>query len=51
MAKAVSCACGWHAQGTEEDLVDALTRHAEEAHGEKASPEQAVSEIDEGCGC
>ncbi len=51
MAKAVSCACGWHARGTEEDPVDALARHVEEAHGEQTSREQAASEIEEGCGC
>jgi predicted small metal-binding protein len=51
MAKAVSCACGWHARGTEEDLVDALARHVEEAHGERTSREPVASEIEEECGC
>ncbi len=51
MANAVSCACGWHARGTEEDLVDALARHVEQEHGEKTSHEEAAPEIDDGCGC
>ncbi len=49
MAKAVSCACGWHAHGTEEGLVDAFIRHAEEGHGKKISREQAASQIQEKC--
>ncbi len=51
MANAVGCACGWHARGTEEDLVDALTRHVEEEHGEKTSREQTGSQTEEECGC
>ncbi len=38
MAKAVSCACGWHAHGTEEGLVDAFIRHAEEGHEQEDFP-------------
>lgn len=51
MAKAVSCACGWHTHGTEEGLIDAFTRLVEEDHGKKISREQAASEIQEDCGC
>ncbi len=51
MANTVSCACGWQTRGTEEDLTDALARHVEEAHGKKTSREQAVPEIEGGCGC
>ncbi len=52
MAKAVSCACGWHTQGTKEDLVDAaFARHIEEEHGKETSVEQSASQIEEGCGC
>ena len=50
MANAVNCPCGWRARGTEEDLADALARHREEAHGEKASRESVASEI-EGSSC
>ncbi len=49
MAKAVSCSCGWHAHGTEEGLVEAFIRHAEERHGKKISGEQAECRIQENC--
>jgi predicted small metal-binding protein len=52
MANGVSCACGWRARGTEEELTDALARHTEEAHGEKTSRESVASEIEGGsCDC
>lgn len=45
MAKVVSCNCGWQAHGTEEELITAFTRHVEQMHGTRLSPEQAAAKI------
>ena len=45
MAKAVSCNCGWHAHGAEEELIDAFTRHVEQGHGARISREQAAAKL------
>jgi hypothetical protein len=45
MAKAASCNCGWHAHGTEEDLIDAFSRYLEQGHGARISREQAAANI------
>jgi predicted small metal-binding protein len=45
MAKAVSCNCGWHAHGTEEELVSAFSQHLEQMHGARISREQAAAKI------
>jgi len=45
MAKAVSCNCGWHAHGTEEELIEAFRSHVEQGHGAKISREQAAAKI------
>ena len=45
MANAVSCGCGWHEHGTDEELVDAFVRHVEEAHGKQISREAAATQI------
>lgn len=44
MSKAVSCNCGWHAHGTEEELVEAFVQHVK-GHGEQISREQAAARI------
>lgn len=43
MAKAISCACGWHQHGTEEEVVEAFVDHAREAHTMEVSREAAAS--------
>ena len=45
MAKAVSCNCGWHAHGVEEEVIDAFSRHMEQGHGARISREQAAAKI------
>lgn len=45
MAKAVSCNCGWHAHGTEEELIEAFVSHVEQGHGARISREQAAAQI------
>lgn len=47
MAKAVSCGCGWHEHGTEEELVGAFVQHVGEAHGKEISREAAAARIQE----
>ncbi len=47
MAKAVSCACGWHQYGTEEELAEAFVRHVEEAHGKEIYREAAAARVQE----
>lgn len=45
MSKAVSCNCGWHAHGTEEELVEAFVQHVEKGHGAQVSRDQAAAKI------
>jgi predicted small metal-binding protein len=40
----VTCDCGWHAQGPEEELVPKIQEHAREAHGLEVTPEQALAQ-------
>ena len=48
MAKAVSCVCGWHEHGTEEDeLAEAFVQHVEEAHGKQISRQAAAARVHE----
>jgi predicted small metal-binding protein len=45
MAKSISCNCGWHEHGTEQELVDAFVQHVQQGHGKQVSQEQAASLI------
>jgi len=47
MAKSISCNCGWHEHGTEEELVEAFVQHAQEGRGSQVSREKAASLIRE----
>ncbi len=47
MTKSISCNCGWHEHGSEEELVDAFVQHVQEGHGNQVSREQAASLIRE----
>ncbi len=47
MAKALSCACGWHEHGTEEELTEAFVQHVQEGHGKEISREFAAKQIQE----
>lgn len=46
MSKAVTCNCGWHQHGIEEDeLVEAFSRHVEASHGARISRQQAAAKV------
>lgn len=46
MSKAVTCTCGWHRHGTEEDeLAEAFIQHVEAGHGARISRAQAAAKI------
>lgn len=48
MSKAVTCNCGWHQHGTEEDeLAEAFIQHVEASHGARISRQQAAARIAE----
>jgi predicted small metal-binding protein len=47
MAKAVTCVCGWHEHGAEEELVEDFVQHVEEARGKQISREAAVARVEE----
>jgi predicted small metal-binding protein len=47
MTKSISCNCGWHEHGTEEELVNSFVQHVQEGHGKQVSREQAASLIRE----
>ncbi len=47
MTKSISCNCGWHEHGTEEELVEAFVQHAQEGPGSQVSREKAASLIRE----
>lgn len=42
MSQSISCPCGWHQHGTEDELVEAFVRHVEQDHGKAASREDAA---------
>ena len=39
----VRCACGWHARGTEDEVVAAAADHGEQVHNMTASREQILA--------
>jgi predicted small metal-binding protein len=41
----VRCACGFEAQGTEEELILILEEHALEAHNVKVTEEQVLASV------
>lgn len=47
MAKSVTCVCGWHRHGEEEELIESFIQHVEAGHGKQISREQAASSIKE----
>jgi predicted small metal-binding protein len=43
MLKEVTCLCGWVARGTDDEVVDELTRHAWEDHGVRKTREEILA--------
>jgi predicted small metal-binding protein len=43
MLKEVTCLCGWVARGTDDEVVDQLTRHAWEDHGVRKTREEILA--------
>ena len=43
MLKEVTCLCGWVARGTDDEVVEQLTRHAWEDHGVRKSREEILA--------
>jgi predicted small metal-binding protein len=39
----VKCECGFEARGTEDELVPAVMKHAEEAHNMQSTREQVLA--------
>jgi predicted small metal-binding protein len=46
MRKQVSCECGWHAEGTEEELIPLVEQHAREVHGTDVTREQVLAQLE-----
>jgi len=42
MSQAISCPCGWHQHGREDEVVDAFVVHVERDHGKQVSREDAA---------
>lgn len=40
----VTCDCGWHDRGPEQELVPKIQQHARDAHGLEVTPEQALAQ-------
>jgi predicted small metal-binding protein len=45
MRKQVSCECGWHAEGTEEELIPLVKQHGREVHGLDVTTEQVLAQL------
>jgi predicted small metal-binding protein len=43
MLKEVTCLCGWAARGTDDEIVEELTRHAWEDHGVRKTREEILA--------
>jgi predicted small metal-binding protein len=43
MLKEVTCLCGWVARGTDDEVVEELTRHAWEDHGVRKTREEILA--------
>ena len=43
MLKEVTCLCGWVARGTDDEVVEQLTRHAWEDHGVRKTREEILA--------
>ena len=43
--KRSSCACGWEATGTEDEVVAATMEHAEKVHNMRATREEVLSRL------
>jgi predicted small metal-binding protein len=41
--KEVTCLCGWVARGTDDEVVEELTRHAWEDHGVRKTREEILA--------
>jgi predicted small metal-binding protein len=41
--KEVTCMCGWQTRGTEDEVVAAIQRHGDEAHGRRPSREEILA--------
>ena len=40
----VTCDCGWHARGPQDDLVRRIQQHAHEVHGLDVTRDQALAQ-------
>jgi predicted small metal-binding protein len=43
MEKEITCDCGWHVHGTDEELVAAAQEHGREAHDMVPTPDQVLA--------
>ncbi len=43
MLKEVTCMCGWQTRGTADEVVAAIQRHGEEAHGRRPSRDEILA--------
>ena len=50
MVYKVTCACGFEARGSEEELIPIVQQHGREVHGMDVTPEQVMAQAtpDEG---
>ena len=44
MVKEITCECGFHYQGEEDDLVAAVQKHAREVHNMEVTRDQALAQ-------
>jgi predicted small metal-binding protein len=44
MEKVVNCDCGWSFRGLEDEVVEAVQRHAREVHSMEVTREQALAQ-------